>query len=219
MELGQILTNYRLQTQDRIKPYKVPNEEAIFYFNEGQREAARRARLIVDSTTDNVAQVQVNAGDPLVPISPAIISIRRLRLRSRVVTLVKRQVRDMDFIAPGWDTSTNQSQPAVAVVDYQTDALLLYPTPKENDLLMMTVTREPLADVEADGDVPEVNGRYHLGIIEWMKFKTYISEDTDLYDEKKALSALKRFEEEFGPAIGATNERYELEHYDDVGER
>lgn len=219
MKLFDLLGDYRRQTQDRVKPYRIANEEAIIYFNEAQREAARRARLIVDSTTDGVAQVAVSAGIPLVDVSEKIISIRRARLQSSTSRLTKRTVREMDELAPGWDTSTQTSQPSTIVVDFQTDALFLYPAPKADDVLLMTVTREPLEDIEGDDDVPEIAGRYHHGLIEWMKFKTYSNEDTDLYDEKKASVALKRFEDEFGPPIGAANERFEFEHYDDVGER
>lgn len=219
MKLSEILDDYRRQIQDRVKPYLIANEDAIKFFNEAQREGARRGRMIVDSTTDGIAIVPVVAGIPLVEISPKIISIRRVRLQSRSAPLAKRTVREMDEFKPGWDTSTQTSQPSSVVVDYQTDALYLDPAPMSDDVLLMTVTREPLIEVEADDDVPEINGRYHHGCIEWMKFKTYSNEDTDLYDEKKAAVALKRFEDEFGPPIGASDERFEFEHYDDVGER
>lgn len=218
MNLREILDDYRRQTKDRAKPYLIADPEAIKYFNKGQREAARRGRLIVDSTSD-VAQVSVCAGIPLVDISPKIISARRIRLKSSTTPLLKRLVREMDEMAPGWDTSTSTSQPRCIVVDYQTDALYLYPPPKSDDTLLMTVVREPINDVADDADVPELNARYLEGVIEWMKFETFANEDTDLHDEKKASTALKRFEDEFGPPIGAMNERFEFEHYDDVGER
>ena len=218
MNLREILDDYRRQTKDFSVPPLIDNEEAIKNFNEGQREAARRARLIVDSTSE-VAQISVSAGDSLISISPKIISIRRIRLQSRVTPLFKRLVREMDEMAPGWDTSTHQSQPSSVVVDYQTDALFLYPAPKADDTLLMTVTREPLSEVESDDDEPEINSRYLRGCIEWMKYKAFSNEDTDLFNEQKAESALKRFEDEFGPPISSMNERFEFEHYDDVGER
>lgn len=219
MNLGEILTEYRRQTKDNVKPYLIDDTAATIAFNEAQREACRRARLIVDSTTQGVAQVSVSAGNPIVNISDKIISIRRARLQSRSCPLTKRLVRTMDELAPGWDTSTNTSQPSQLVVDYQTDAVYLYPTPSDDDILLMTVTRDALYDVDADDDEPEINSRYLMPCIEWMKFRCYSNEDTDLYDERKASIALSRFEAEFGPAIGATNERFEFEHYDDVGER
>lgn len=219
MNLGEILAEFRVKIKDRVKPYLVDDAEAISLFVEAQLEAARRARLIVDSVTDGVAKVAVSAGLPVVEISPTIISIRRIRLLSSAAPLRTYMVRDMDELAPGWDTATSTSQPSVAVVDYQTNALRLYPTPRADDTLLMTVVREPIGELSADTDVPELASRYHLGCIEWMKYRVFSGEDTDLYDEKKAAVALKRFEDDFGPAIGAINERFEFERYHDVGER
>lgn len=219
MNLGQIITSFRQQTKDLAKPYLTSDPEAIIYFNEAQCEAARRGRLFVDSTTDGVAQIPVSAGVPLVDVSSKVISIRRVRLQSSSRPLAKRLVREMDEVAPGWDTSTNTAQPTSIVVDYQTNAMFLYPTPNSDDTLLMTVTREPLADVEAYGDEPEIPARYLPACIEWMKYRAYDNADNDLHDDKKAAAALKRFEDEFGPAISATTERFEFEQYDNVGER
>lgn len=217
--LGEIIDEYRRQTRDATAPYLIGNDEAISNFNEAQREAFRRARLCVDSTTPSITKVSVNAGDSIVSIDPRILSIRRARLESRSCPLKKRIVREMDELSPGWDSQTSMSIPNSIVVDYNTDALFLYPTPINDDVLLLTVTREPLCDVEEEGDIPEINARYHKSCIEWMKYRAYSDEDTDLFDEKKAAIALSRFENEFGPSINAVNERFEFEHYDDIGER
>lgn len=217
MKLRELIDKFRQETGDIRKPYKVGDDYAILYANEGEAQACRRARLLVDSTS-NVAQVVVNAGDPMVSISDSIISVRRLRLSSRAGILAKATVREMDERFPGWDTATTQSTPCVAVVDYQTGAYRLYPTPKADDTLLQTVTREPIAAMEDDDDTPEIAPRYHDGLVEWMKYRAYSNEDTDLYDASAAAVALAAFEGEFGQARGAINERFEFEHYDDVGE-
>lgn len=217
--VGEIIDEYRRQTRDVTAPYLISNDEAISNFNEAQRQAFRRAKLGVDSTTPSITNVSVNAGDSIVRIDPRIISIRRARLESRPCPLKKRIIREMDELSPGWDSQTSRSIPTSIIVDYQTDSLFLYPTPANDDVLLMTVTREPLCDVEGYDDIPEINARYYQSCIEWMKYRAYSDEDTDLFDEKKAATALSRFENEFGPAIGAVDERFEYEHYDDVGER
>lgn len=218
MNLREILDTYRRATGDKAAPYLVDDEDAINFLNEAENEAARRARLFVDSTSD-LAVYPVTIGDPLVTISNKIISIRRMRLASSSVPLKKRLVREMDELAPGWESSTNTSQPSDVVVDYQTGALFLYPRPKADDTLNMTVIREPESAMEADDDVPETPARYHFSLIEWMKYRTFSDEDSDMYDQKRAETALGRFEKEFGERQGAIDERFEFEHYDDVGER
>ena len=217
MNLSEILNVYRRATGDKAAPYLVDDEDAIIFLNQAENEASRRARLLVDSSSD-IAIYPVVSGEPLVEISSKVISIRRARIAASSAPLKKRLVREMDEIAPGWDSSTNTSRPSSVVVDYQTNAVRLYPTPNEDGELCMTVTREPANSLEADDDVPEIPARYHHSLVEWMKFRTFSDEDSDMYDQRRADTALARFEEEFGPAIGAKNERFEFEHYDDVGE-
>ncbi|MFA7290896.1 MAG: DUF6682 family protein [Rhodocyclaceae bacterium] len=218
MTLDQLVAAFRRDIKDTKKPYLVSADDAMRYANQAQREAARRARLLVDSTSD-LCQVAVTAGEAVVDIDPCIISIRRARLQSASRPLLKAVVRDMDDHYAGWDSSSNTSTPYVVVVDYATDQLYLYPTPSTSDTLLLTVTREPLEDMEADSSTPEIAPRYHEALIAWMKYRAYTADDSDLYSEAQAARANAAFEAEFGPPTSAVNERFDLEHYDDVGER
>jgi len=219
MKVSEIMTIFRAEIKDKKKPYFVDEAMALSFLNQAQSEAARRARLLVDSRTQEICRVQVNAGEPVIDIDPRIISIRRARLASCSRPLVKRKVRDMDEQFPGWDSSTNQSTPMILVTDYGTNQLYLHSIPKADDELMLTVTREPLVDLSGDNDVPEIPTRYHQGLIAWMKYRAYSIDDADRYDPKQAGIALGHFEAEFGTKISATDEQYELENYDDIGER
>lgn len=219
MKVLEIDREFRRQIKDQVKPYLVSTEQSLFFLNQAQSEAARRARLLVDSTTDEVARYALAAGDPLVMLSAKVISIRRARLASSARPLAKRTVRQMDEQFPGWDGAASSSPPSILVVDYQSDAVLLYPTPTSADTLLMTVTREPLKALAGDDDQPETAPRYDYGLIEWMKYRAYLVDDAELYDARQAELALARFTAEFGESIGAINERFDAEHYDDDGER
>ena len=219
MKVSEIMTIYRTETRDKNKPYFVDDDLALVYLNEAQSQAARRGRLLVDSTSPEICRVQVVAGEPVVDIDPRIISIRRARLASSSRPLVKAKVRDMDERFPGWDSSTNQSSPMIVVTDYGTNQLYLHAIPKIDDELLLTVTREPLKELKGENDVPEIAPRSHRGLISWMKYRAYSTDDADRYDPKQAGVALGHFEAEFGPQISATDEQYEFENYDDIGER
>jgi len=203
--------------RDTKVPYFVEDLDAIIYLNEAENEAARRASLLVDSTSPEVIY-SVFAGDSVVQISSKIISIRRMILTSSSVPLKKRLAREMDEFAPGWSNSTNTSTPTSAVMDYESNSVFLYPKPDADNELRMTVVREPLIYMTNDANVPEIPARYHFSLIEWMKYRTFSEEDSDMFDQKLAEIALARFEKEFGEGRGAINERFEFEHYDDVGE-
>lgn len=216
MKASKLIEVFRQDILDTAKPYLVSDDVALFYLNEAQIEAARRARLITDSTSP-VATASVSAGDPDVKIDPRIVSIRRIRLLSQPEQLRKAQAREMDNFNPGWDSSTSQSTPCFAVLGYETNKIRLHPVPAVGDELQMTVVREPMNAMEINSE-PEIAPRWHLSLIEWMKFRAYIKDDTELYDEKKAARALGLFEQEFGPKRSASDEAFEYVEYHDIGE-
>jgi hypothetical protein len=219
VNLREIVKTFRREIKDTAKPYLITDEAAMHFANQAQLEAARRGRLLVDSVTTGICEVQVSAGEPVVDIDPRIISIRRARISSRSIPLGKRKVRDMDFEFGGWDASTNKSIPTIVITDYGTDQLYLYPAPKDDCTLFLTVTREPLDAMSDDDDQPEIKSRHHLALISWMKYRAYSDDDTDLYNADKASRALTEFAAEFGQPISATDEQFEFENYYDVGER
>lgn len=217
MNVSDLITAYRADIHDTTKPYLVSDDTALLYLNEAQIEAARRGHLLIDSTSE-AAGASVLAGDPVVDIDPRIIAIRRVRLASQPLQLGKRRVREMDSIVPGWDSSSRQSTPVFVILDYETNKLFLHPTPVASDELRMTVVREPISVLFTDTDLPEIAPRWHLSLIEWMKFRTYNNDDSELFDGNKASRALSLFEQEFGPKRSATDEAFEYAEYHDIGE-
>lgn len=218
MKRSEIIGAFRREIKDTRKPYLVADEDAIRYANHAECEAARRARLLVDSTSE-ICEVSVTSGESVVDIDARIISIRRARLQSSSVQLTKRQAMQMDSEFAGWDASTSKSVPFIVVTDYGTNQLYLYPTPQAATTLLMTVTREPLRTLDTDSAVPEIAPRYHEGLISWMKYRAFSNEDSDLFDAKAAERAMNAFVAEFGMPISAVDEQFEFERYHDVGER
>lgn len=219
MNLRELIDAFRDDTGDNVLPYRVSDTKAIRLANRAQVEAARRARLLVDSSDETICRISYSAGDPIVSIDHRIISIRRATIEGSSSGLAKRVVNQMDDEWPGWYSSESRSTPFIIVVDYGSGEARLYPTPKADGTLHLTVTREPKNPMSDDSDKPEVPARCHEGLVEGMKMYAYLSDDPDLADEKMAAIAAAAFEAEFGPAISSANERYEFEHYHDIGER
>ena len=218
MTLAELIRAFRDEIKDTIKPYLVSDDAARRYANQAQIEAARRARLLVDSSSD-LCRIDYSAGEPVIDTDSRIVSLRRVRIETAARPLRLAKAAEMDEEFCGWDSSTSQSRPFIAVVDYGTDQLRLYPTPATAGTLCLTVTREPLNLLVNDEDSPEIPRRLHDRLIPWMKHRAYGMQDSDLYDAKQAALSLAEFEQEFGAAIGAINERFAFENYHDVGER
>lgn len=217
MKLSELRDAYRQDTRDLKKPYLWSDEELDRYANAAVDEACRRAGLIVDSTSE-AAQIDVDAGDAFVELHESVIYVRRAKLTSQSNTLVPRVARAMDEDVPGWEDA-NPAQPRVFVPDWETGKLRFWPPSKTADTLKMTVVRTPLTPMDDDNDVPPIASRYHLKLIDWMKFLGYSKQDADTYDPKKAALHADLFTAEFGPPIGAIDEHWAAEQYYDVGNR
>jgi hypothetical protein len=94
------------------------------------------------------------------------------------------------------------------IPDYETGKIVLYPPPSENGTLLMTVVRDPLAEMNDMDDEPEIAARYHRSLRFWMMFRAYSKQDTETFDPKKLADSLSMFEQEFGKKSAAIDEAW-----------
>jgi hypothetical protein len=62
----------------------------------------------------------------------------------------------------------------------------------------MTVARFPNIPMTINGS-PEVDARYHAGLLEWILHRAYMKNDSETLNVGKAKDHKKKFEEFFGP--------------------
>ncbi len=212
MTRGELRRFWRARVRDtRPKSYLWSDELFDLYLDEAHVEAARRAHLLVDSTSD-LTRADIAAGDIQVALDRRIIFVRRARLESTGRGLRWTPLRMLDTGVPGWESAT-ASVPIRYVPDWQSGALAVWPPSSVDDGLLMTVVREPLRGLESDDESPEIAPRYHRPLLDWVSYRAYSEDDADTSDSAAAGRALAAFEKEFGPNDGAINEAYSLANY------
>lgn len=222
MTLEQLIAAFRVHAQDKPSgdgnPSMWTDSEVIDFANAAQIEAARRARLITDSTTTEICQIAVTANDGVVELDPRIILVRRVRSSTNPTPLLKTRLSHLERMDPDFE-ARDGSMVERWCPDYQTGALLLYPKCTAAHTLRMTVIREPLDPMEALDDEPEINARYHRSLVYHMLFLAYSSDDQEKADPKKAAVNAELFALEFGFPSPAKQERWahETEGYDEDG--
>jgi hypothetical protein len=216
MNRGDLRKAWRVRVDDVQKPYLWSDAEFDQFLDDAINEVARRAHLLVDSTSP-LTQASVAAGDIVVKLDPRIIFIRRARLVVQKRRLNPMGVRDIDEQIPDWESAA-ASVPQVFVPDYQTGAVALWPPSRIDDTLAMTVVREPLAGLADDEESPEIPPRYHLGLLNWCSFRAYSKQDTEVFDPKAADKASTLFDAEFGPRSSAIDEQFSRENYYGIGD-
>jgi hypothetical protein len=214
---AELIDAFRSDTGDTAQPYGWSDAELLRWLNEGQDEAARRARLFVESDNADVCRKAITAGNPMVTLDRRVVFVRRASVVGRSLPLKRMRVRDMDSWLPGWDVSTAQATPELFIPDYQSGALRLHSIPAANGELVMTVVRLPMSPITNGGVAPvgpEIANHLHESLLHWVKFRAYLKEDADLKDEDLAKKALAMFEAEFGPKSSAMDERWISDNYD-----
>jgi len=209
--LKELLDYSRRQLDDTKSPYLWVKADLVLWLNEAQREAARRARLLVDSRTAEICELSVIANEAYIALDPRILFVRRARLDSQSAPLDKYDVRDLDDCRPGWEDETGDVWGYVQNEDSR--YLRLVGTPTASDTLKLTVSRLPLEDMTADGDEPEIAPHYHLNLHHWVLWRAYGVDDADLRDDEKAARNLALFEAEFGKRGTAIDEQWTREHH------
>jgi hypothetical protein len=204
MTLNELVRLWRLDVDDAVEPYLWADDEAFDFANDAQQEAARRARLLIDSTTPEVARIAVVAGQESYALDPRVLFIRRVRFAGRLA-LHRMNLQDMEAFNPYWEDAA-PGEPRFFIPDADTGMLRFWPTPAYDDTALLTVVRDPLADMDSDDDVPEINARYHRSLRHWMSFRGYSKQDSQANDPKKAADALALFEQEFGKKSSAIDE-------------
>lgn len=211
MNLLQLRTSARAQVDDSVAPYLCTDALFNEFANEAQEEAARRSRLLVDSSTSAVCNITATAGTSLVTLDPRIIFVRRVHIVGQPDFLSRTHRADMDHLGTSW--LDDEGEVCAWIPDMETGKLRLYRKPTEDVELRLIVVRLPLADMAADGDTPEIKLQMHRQLVHWMRYRFYSLPDTELNDPKKAQEALAAFEQQFGPPSTAADELWAEQHY------
>ena len=115
MTLAELIASARSVTCDAVATYLWSDAEWTEYANDAEREACRRARLIVDSSS-SVCRITLDASHTTFALDPSILFIKRAKLSGEMQTLRRASFKDLDRGVPGWedwyDEETGEDDPA-----------------------------------------------------------------------------------------------------------
>jgi hypothetical protein len=216
MKLKDLIALYRAQSLDADDQQPFCDDALLTqYANEAQDEACRRGQLLVRSSGE-LCNVAYEAGAETVAISNRIVQI--MRAFAGTMPVGTMDVERMDDMHPGWQFESHQGQPTVLVTGLATDTLYFWPRPSEAGVLRLTVQHMPVklmrlsseeeGEDASDDDSPEIRPELHPALVDWMLYRAYSRDDTDLFNDAKARLALGRFEAEFGRKASGRNEQW-----------
>lgn len=211
MEASTLLTRYRQDTADTVGPsYRTDDATFFGYLTEAEDEACVRALLLRDDSSA-LTRIQLASGTRRYKLDPRIIKVESARLRwpdaasARLCELDIGNLHDFQD-----DGRLNGSRPRLVYIDRE--RLICEPLPNSAGRIELTVYRRPLFAIENGSDEPEIAPQHHLQLLEWCKFRSYSTKDSEAEDPKRAAIAEAAFERAFGPRPSAWASRHRREN-------
>lgn len=208
MELRELLDTCREETDDEIEPYLCSDKRFVKYLNEAMREAAVRARLLVESELPDVCEITLVPGQASYVLDASVVIVRRAVLRSEPGDpLCRTTTAILDCTSRDW--RNRPGTPRYVTVDQQGSGrkLTLSPVPDAVDTLDLTVVRLPTeAELFEEGDEtaePPFDQRHHEKLVHWACFRAMSARDVEQGSTSYADRHLTLFEQHFGPMPSA----------------
>ncbi|UYF70492.1 phage adaptor protein [Acinetobacter ursingii] len=195
MELRELIRRFRVESNDKVAPYFIEDEDVIAWLNDAVNEACIRGRLLHES---NVS-ISVQDTKSIYSLSKSIYEITRIcfiRNGSELSNFIKLvSTGELDRIYCN-DWANKKGQPEYAV---QTDTKIrLVPQPNINGILQIEGYRVPLSLMSSDTDEPEINSIHHVYLIQWVLHKAFSVVDAEFFDPNRAAIAEQAFTDYFG---------------------
>ena len=196
MTLAELLSAARARLDDEVEPYRWSDTQLKSWANEGNIEACRRTRYLVDSSLS----ASILSGTATYNFPDGAIFIHRAKLSGEDCPLIFASYKDFDANVPGWQTHTGT--PTHIILDMSIEQYTLYPIPDA----AKTITFIGILEPETLTYESEMPSRFGYALIDWMMFRAYQMNDVDKQDIQKSLSYLASFEMEFGTKSSAKDE-------------
>lgn len=169
------------------------NDDLYDYFNAGQREVCIRT-LSYEKDDEEVSLVD---GTYEYSIDDKIIYIKHATLNSSGNIVNKIGYEDL-VGNNSWSTPTGDP---IRFCERINNKILVNPTPDGSDTLNMVTIETPSTTLSDSVLVVEIDDIYHDALVEYVLWRAYEKDDSDLFDAELRKKHERRFIEMVGPQI------------------
>lgn len=205
----ELVKKFRELSQDEVTPYLWEDDFVLDCLNEGEREAADRARLLYDDGMD----VAVTAGEARYAVDSKIIDIERAALTAEGSRRPPLRLKLFDRLELDWKTPPRSHHEAglpwgrpFGLVWNGDGMVEIVPPPRRDGRLLLGAYRWPMRGFGMDEE-PEIPEVHHMGLVDWALFRAFSIPDADEANERLAAFYHDRFEKYFGRRVDARKRR------------
>ncbi|HNG04360.1 MAG TPA: hypothetical protein PLQ71_20905 [Nitrospira sp.] len=200
MNLGTLISNFRIDERDTSTPPMLGRDHLVRLFNEATEEAAIRKSLLRENL-----EFVLSAGDSEVSLPPRIIEVRTARIVEGGATywLSPSSRHEQDRLFRNWrDTVERPSAFIHDDISITLNRIVL-----ASSVLKLECCRTPVNPMEIDEDEPEIAAVHHRYLDGWVRYRAYRVPDVDFMDKDRSDRGLADFEDYFGRRPTADHRR------------
>lgn len=203
MNLAGLIEAYRVAASDRAIPHLAEDADLVAFFNEAERQACIRARLIHESADPDICTLPVVSGNSVCPLHPSVYELDHLAfLADGEARFTPVRLVSQEWLSAKLDDWRDESGAPEYAIQSDT-AVRLVPRPDRDGVLRLEGYRTPKEEMLADNDTPEINVQHHAHLVHWVLFRVFSIPDSELLDLEKAARAEQDFTRYFGPMPNA----------------
>lgn len=210
MTTPELIIALRELLDDEQQPYLWKDSALVRYLNDAERQACRRAYLIIDRQTSAICNVTLSASVASYTLHSKVLQLRRVVVGSGPSPLLVYTKEELDALQDIGGTDWASITPGIPelVIHEANDELIFYPPPQSADVAYLEVARLPLIDLTNDNSSsPEVPLMYQEDLILWGAHRAYMKNDSDTLNLGLAKEYETKYTDRFGPLPSASNER------------
>jgi len=194
MTYEEMETSVRITLDDNSSGDRLwTSGELLEYARDAENEACERANLLIDETS-SYTDISINTSTGTFSISNTITDVISAKLALGTEPLMETSRKVLDYSFSNWAANTATPR---SYFKSATNKITLYPKPIVADTLNMTVARFPTTPMALDGS-PEIDARYHPGLLQWILYRAYMKNDSETLNVDKAMDHKAQFIKFFG---------------------
>ncbi len=191
MNAGELLAVFRSEMADTVEPYLWSDEEFYVYADDAQVMFCRKTDGIPDATTTEITQLSIKAGVEWYDVHPRI---KKLRVANHADNGEPVEIMNPETAqSKGVRFRGTVGRVRVIVWGLEDGKVRVWPKPTEDETIELAVFRLPLTSVTDEDSTFEIPEQHHLHLLNWVKSRSYLKQDTETIDKNKARDFEQRF--------------------------
>ena len=209
MVVSELISAFRRDAGDAVKPYFFTDKDVIAWLNEAEDEACERARLIFDGTNQAICKLPFNAGARFARLHPSILEVVDAKwvTADTGTTQALRLTSRMHEETSGAFGRSSSDTGLPVLASHDEGMLALWPIPNVAGHVWLQCYRRPLLPllpVDTEERSPEIHAAHHKYLVQYVLHRAFAVPDADAFDPSRSEKALKIFERRFGLGSMAT---------------